>query len=146
MFRRDMKVIHLATVLLITGCNDPINSLKPESEILVLPDGTQSIDSRQGGAFEITILPIDQKHVGESNPHAMLSDKIELIVDGTKRIVVSSEKVIRIQNLSPKKHSLVEYVKGSRVSCFSVDGSKSKRQVADYNETYGTWMVRDPLR
>jgi hypothetical protein len=125
---------------------DQTSSIKTTTPPLrTLADGTLAIDSGQGGEFEITVLPLDKGEWGESNNKATNASKIDVEIDRSVRITVSNTKVIRIQGLQKRRHFLVESIDGVKSSSFSVDGTSVSRLVADYYETYGTWMIREPL-
>ena len=139
--------IALLLIVVLTACDgrrSSSHSAKSPTPTK-LPDGTLAIDSGQGGSFEITILPINLSASSEPNEHATKTSKIEIEVDGTIRTEVSKTEVIRIRNLSPERHSVIEFVDGTRMSSFYVDGSSHPRMVADYYEIYGNWMIREPI-
>lgn len=115
-----------------------------EVHLIKLPDGTLSFDSKQGGTFEMIILPLDLNTSWEGNKLASQSSNIELVIDGSIKVKVSKSEVIRIQGLSNKRHSVTEYVDDYRTSSFHVSGKNSV--VADYYEMYGNWMIREPLK
>ena len=130
----------------LIACDKGLQSHAPHTAVPAkLADGTLAIDSGQGGAFEITILPLDLSASWEPNEKATKTSTIEIEVDKSIRTTVSPTDVIRIRGLEKRRHSLVEYVNGVRTSSFSVDGSTLDRLIADYYEIYGTWIIREPL-
>ena len=130
--------------LMLFGCKRPIASVPDIAIPEKLDDGTTVVFSKQGGGFELTILPINHNTSWEGNQKASRSSIIELLIDGELRIQTSKKEVIRVQGLSATRHSIAEYIDGERVSSFVIDGSTLPRIVADYHEMYGNWMTRDP--
>jgi len=129
----------------LVACDHTSSKKTTTSPLRSLADGTMAVDSGQGGDFEITVLPLGKGEWGESNTKATNASKIDVEVDRSVRITVPNTNVIRIQGLQKRSHIFVEYIDGVKSSSFSVDGTSASRLVADYYETYGTWMIREPL-
>jgi len=143
-----MKLFYIILVFTgFSGCKstEPNTQSSTIPEYIELVDKTLAVDSKQGGNFEITVLPSQLNGPMESNMKATKDSKIELLIDKQLKITVSNSEVIRVQGLSNNRHSIVELVDGTRTFSFFVDGSQQRRVIADYYEVYGNWIIRDPI-
>jgi len=113
----------------------------PRSAPSIYPDGTVTIDSRQGGSFEITVMPPDLSKSWTKNRRTNKNSLIEFEIDGDIFLRVSTNHPITIQNLSEDKHSIVEFVDYVETSKFAVMGDSQSSVIISYNETSGSWDI-----